>query len=251
MQYKPPLPKRKSAGQTPSYSPVAGSAVILQNSNFSKTYSVKENHSPGIPTVPHPGKQSAGRSTVRDSTVRRNVTDHESSGYGRPSQQQSGWTPGKITADPEVSKRTAFSRVPGRDHRIREEEEDNETRQLATAKPPPHRDAAVKATSHHLSYNSSRKTQRKDPTPNRLFVALDYSDHSSDDGSGILDINPHSSKSTGTSAVASSSMSNEQMKGRSKPRRNSGNFLHREMPSASDEHLYWYCPPPGEINPYI
>ena len=155
-------------------------------------------------------KTSAVRSPVRDSTVR-GVVDYESSAYSRPSHQMSGWTPGRTSVDPETSKRTAFSRVPGRDH------------------------VHFKQESHghpdHLRYLTSKKM-----LSNR---ALDFSDPSSDNGSGSLDVKPRHSNDTETVAMSRSpTVSSGRMRAKSRQKTNSAHLLHSELSSESDENLH-------------
>lgn len=187
-QYKPRLPKKQDqAGKDSSYSSSnpPGAAVVMRNTNFSQTYTLSPDHPSPSSYSPSNRKQSRVPVPVsRNPAVRNRQNRQQYNGdayagmndYSNGGPMVHGYGGEGLALSP--IKKTAFSKMssgsPPKDY---QNHEPSVRRPEKASISPPF------ASSHS---HSNGRALRSSATSRRLFAALEYSDNSSEDGSGLL-----------------------------------------------------------------
>lgn len=187
-QYKPPPIKKKlnasqrGDGDSSISSPAtraAGSSVVKQNSNFSNTYSLTDPHyTSKTPTTQSRTLASKSNTVVKKQQVSTRVEEDSPADYIN----QSTITKRSSGGGKQQLKTTSFSRVKRTSHQSPSSlTEDTITDTNGTFNVPlRYQPKATKMESSNRQMTSASR---------RLFAALEYSDNSSDEGSGHVGTN--------------------------------------------------------------
>ena len=201
--------KKKSAPSTrnsdTSHVNPPGASVVLQKSNFQNTYTINETSRTGVNTPNQDGRPPRPTGGRSNTTVKKGTPTSRKylNVSGSPGESKSVKTDN--TRDTS-KKTTSFSRVKRNDDSSNmypsiDNEYINTSRGMERSNhgyngvgtPVVKQSHVVPVISKSFPKNSSlvdnteRKTTSRKSTSQRLFAALEYSDHSSDEGSGHFD----------------------------------------------------------------